>query len=127
VTPLEADNISKVGRQTIGLARHDRYPSLGLYPVDAGSISFKSDYASPSIPTPRVSKRKMAAYDLIVLNGLVVTDQDTGELDIAVKDGKIAKIVSRGGFVGIEAKKFIDAKGGMVMVSRSLTSLGTSC
>lgn len=56
-------------------------------------------------------------YDLVVLNGLVVTHDETGEFDIAVKDGKIAKVVKRGGLGDVEAKKMIDAKGGMVMVS----------
>ena len=58
----------------------------------------------------------MAEYDLIVLNGLVVTDQETGECDIAVKDGKIANVVPRGALKGESAKKTIDAQGGMVMV-----------
>ena len=61
----------------------------------------------------------MSEYDLIVLNGLVVTDQETAEFDIAVKDGKIAKVVLRGGLNGKGAKKTIDAEGGVVMV-RSL-------
>jgi dihydropyrimidinase len=56
-------------------------------------------------------------YDLLVLNGVVVTDQEIGEFDIAVKDSKIEKIVKRGGLKGMKAKKTIDAEGGMVMVS----------
>lgn len=59
----------------------------------------------------------MVAYDLVVLNGLVVTHDETREFDIAVKDGKIAKVAPRGELAGVEAKKTIDAKGGMVMVS----------
>lgn len=58
----------------------------------------------------------MIEYDLLVLNGLVVTDQVTGELDIAVKDGKIAKVVQRGSLKGESAKKTIHAEGGIVMV-----------
>jgi predicted amidohydrolase len=58
----------------------------------------------------------MAEYDLLVLNGLVVTDQETGQFDIAIKDGKIAKLASRGSFSGEKSKKIIDAQGGMVMV-----------
>lgn len=58
----------------------------------------------------------MAEYDLIVLNGLVVTDCSTGELDIAVKDGKIVKVVPRGKLAEKSAKKTINAEGGMVMV-----------
>jgi dihydropyrimidinase len=58
----------------------------------------------------------MAEYDLLVINGLVVTDQETAELDIAVKDGKIAKLVPRGSLKKESAKKTIDARDGMVMV-----------
>lgn len=57
----------------------------------------------------------MAEYDLLVLNGLVVTVDEMGEFDIAVKDGKISKVVPKGGLVGVQAKKTIDAQGGMVM------------
>jgi dihydropyrimidinase len=58
----------------------------------------------------------MAEYDLLVLNGLVVTHNNTVELDIAIKDGKIAKLSPRGVLNGGMAKKVIDAQGGMVMV-----------
>jgi dihydropyrimidinase len=58
----------------------------------------------------------MLEYDLLVLNGLVVTRDNTAELDIAVKDGKIAKLVPSGVLDGGMAKKVIDAQGGMVMV-----------
>lgn len=61
----------------------------------------------------------MAGYDLIVLNGLVVTAEETREFDIAVKDGKIAKLVPRGALADVTAKKSIDAEGGMVMVCTS--------
>ncbi|KAH7364480.1 D-hydantoinase [Rhexocercosporidium sp. MPI-PUGE-AT-0058] len=57
----------------------------------------------------------MAEYDLLVLNGLVVTADETGQFDIAVKDGRIAKVVPRGVLDGVTAKKTIDAEGGMVM------------
>lgn len=61
----------------------------------------------------------MAEYDLLVLNGLVVTNEETGEFDIAIKDGKIAKIVTRGAFSSaVKATKTIDAQEGMVMVNR---------
>lgn len=59
----------------------------------------------------------MAEFDLVILNGLLVTHQATGELDIAIKDGKVVKVVSRGSLVGAQAKKTIDAQGGVVMVS----------
>jgi len=57
----------------------------------------------------------MADYDLLVLNGLVVTDQETNEFDIAIKDGKIARLVPRGTLSIDKAKKTIDAEGAMVM------------
>jgi hypothetical protein len=66
----------------------------------------------------------MAEFDLLVLNGIVVTDQETRELDIAVKDGKIAKLCPRGSLIGVEAKKSIDAQGGMLMVRGFLYSSG---
>lgn len=58
----------------------------------------------------------MAEYDLLVLNGLVVTAEETREFDIAIKDGVIAKVVPRGSLATVTAKKTIDAEGGMVMV-----------
>lgn len=58
----------------------------------------------------------MAEYDLVILNGTVVTVEEIGEYDIAVKLGKIAKVVPRGSLSRVEAKKTIDAQGGMVMV-----------
>jgi predicted amidohydrolase len=64
----------------------------------------------------------MAEFDLLVLNGTVVTDQETRELDIAVQNGKIAKVCPRGSLVGVEAKKTIDAQGGLVMVRGLLYS-----
>jgi dihydropyrimidinase len=65
----------------------------------------------------------MVAYDLIILNGLVVTHEETGEFDIAVKDGKIEKVVPRGELGDVETKKTIDANGGMVMVRAAIVSL----
>jgi len=58
----------------------------------------------------------MAEFDLLVVNGLVITDQETAEYDIAIKDGKIAELGPRGSFEGVKAKKIVDAEGGMVMV-----------
>lgn len=55
-------------------------------------------------------------YDLLVLNGLVVTGEETGKFDIAVADGKISKIAPRGSLSGDNARKVIDAEGGLVMV-----------
>jgi dihydropyrimidinase len=59
----------------------------------------------------------MAEYDMIVLNGVVVTDEETRELDIAIKGGKIAKLVPRGVLSSRSAGRVIDAERGMVMVS----------
>ncbi len=58
----------------------------------------------------------MANYDLLVLNGIVVTDTEIGEKDIAIKDEKIAQVVPKGMLVGATAKHTIDAQGGYVMV-----------
>lgn len=57
-----------------------------------------------------------AGYDLIIRNGVVVTDTEIQEWDIAVKDGKIARIVPRGGLNVASAERTIDAEGGYVMV-----------
>jgi len=57
----------------------------------------------------------MAEYDLLVLNGLVVTDQETNEFDIAIKDEKIAKLVPRGTLSVDMARKTIDAEGALVL------------
>ena len=58
----------------------------------------------------------MASYDLLILNGLVVTASDIGHYDIAIKDEKIALLAARGSLAEIQAKKVIDAEGGYVMV-----------
>lgn len=55
-------------------------------------------------------------FDLLIVNGLVITDTETRELDIAVKDEKIAKLVPRGKLSNASAKQRIDAEGGYVMV-----------
>ena len=59
----------------------------------------------------------MANYDLLVLNGNVVTDTEIGERDIAIKDEKVVQIVPRGMLLGATAKRTLDAKGGYVMVT----------
>lgn len=56
-------------------------------------------------------------YDLLVLNGIVVTDTDTGEFDIAIKDQKIVKVTPRDGLAGASSRQTIDAEGGYVMES----------
>jgi len=58
----------------------------------------------------------MDAYDLLIINGLVVTAADTGYYDIAIKDDKIALLAPAGSLAKAKAKRTIDAEGGYVMV-----------
>ncbi len=58
----------------------------------------------------------MASFDLLILNGLVVTASDIGHYDIAIKDEKIALLAPKGLLAETQAKKVIDAEGGYVMV-----------
>ena len=55
-------------------------------------------------------------YDLVIVNGVVVTDTDIAELDIAIKGEKIVKMVPKGQLQDANATKTIDAEGGYVMV-----------
>jgi dihydropyrimidinase len=68
----------------------------------------------------------MDAFDLLVVNGLVVTASDTANYDIAIKDGKIALLAPPGVLKVESAKKVIDAEGGYVMVRRSCQSFLSS-
>lgn len=63
-------------------------------------------------------------YDLLILNGIVVTDTKTAELEIAVKGEKIARLVPRNGFSGVSARRIIDAEGGYVMACEDVLILG---
>lgn len=58
----------------------------------------------------------MESYDLIVINGLVVTASDVGHYDIAIKDEKIALLAPMGSLTEVAAKRVVDAEGGYVMV-----------
>ena len=58
----------------------------------------------------------MDSYDVLVVNGLVVTASDIGHYDIAIKDEKIALLAPTGSFSETHAKRVIDAEGGYVMV-----------
>lgn len=58
-----------------------------------------------------------ATYDIIIINGMVVTDTEVRECDIAVKSEKIVKVAPRGGLKDATTEKTIDAEGGYVMVS----------
>jgi dihydropyrimidinase len=61
-----------------------------------------------------------SVYDLLVLNGTVVTAADVGDYDIAIKDGKIALLAPKGALAEVSARKIIDADGGFVMVCNRL-------
>jgi dihydropyrimidinase len=54
------------------------------------------------------------AYDLLVLNGTVVTPESSREQDIAVQGEKIAAVAGRGE-LGTQAAKIIDAAGCLVI------------
>ena len=58
----------------------------------------------------------MDDYDLLVLNGLVVTASDVGRYEIAIKDERIALLAPAGSMANARAKRIIDAQGGYVMV-----------
>ena len=60
----------------------------------------------------------MDGFDLLVINGIVVTASDTANYDIAIKDGKIALLAPPGVLGTSSAKKVIDAEGGYVMVRK---------
>jgi dihydropyrimidinase len=55
-------------------------------------------------------------YDLLIVNGIVVTDASIQERDMAIKGEKIAKIVPRGDLKDAQAAKVINAQGGYIMV-----------
>lgn len=58
----------------------------------------------------------MANYDLLILNGIVVTDTEIGEKDIAIKDERVVQVVPKGMLLGTTAKRTLNAEGGYVMV-----------
>lgn len=58
----------------------------------------------------------MFEYDLLVVNGLVVTASDIAKYDIAIKDEKVALLAPCGSLSKDIATKVIDADGGYVMV-----------
>ena len=64
----------------------------------------------------RTADLTMESYDLLIINGLVVTASDIGNYDIAIKDEKIALLAPKGSLAEIAAKRVIDAEGGYVMV-----------
>ena len=58
----------------------------------------------------------MDSFDLLIINGLVVTASDTASYDIAIKNGRIALLAPPGVLTKGSAKRVIDAEGGYVMV-----------
>jgi dihydroorotase-like cyclic amidohydrolase len=58
----------------------------------------------------------MDSYDLLIVNGLVVTASDIGHYDMAIKEEKIALLAPTGSLTELNAKHVIDAEGGYVMV-----------
>ncbi|EAL20006.1 hypothetical protein CNBF3330 [Cryptococcus deneoformans B-3501A] len=74
---------------------------------------YPSFFLRPSLqelPSPNNMSKQ---FDLVVKNGIVVTSGDTGKLDIAIKDGKIAHLAAN--ISEDLAEKVIDAEGGYVM------------
>lgn len=65
----------------------------------------------------------MDEYDLLIVNGLVVTASDIAKYDIAIKDEKIALLAPHGSLSNEIASKVIDAKDGYVMVCQDLHDL----
>ena len=58
----------------------------------------------------------MGPYDLLAINGPVVTASDVGHDFIVIKDKQIGLLVSKGTIAGIAATRVIDAEGGYVRV-----------
>jgi hypothetical protein len=75
--------------------------------VEQSCISLESQDCRP----------RVAEFNLIVLNGNVVTADVAGDFNIAVEDGKAVRVISKGTLAGLKTKKLIHAEGGMVMVS----------
>lgn len=71
----------------------------------------------------RFADLSMESYDLLVINGLVVTASDIGHYDIAIKDEKIALLAPNGSLAELAAKRVIDAEGGYVMVCRAFPNV----
>ncbi|KAK3071919.1 hypothetical protein LTR53_007765 [Teratosphaeriaceae sp. CCFEE 6253] len=56
----------------------------------------------------------MAEYDVVIINGLVVTAEEVKEADIAIKGDKIAAVTTRGGLTDASASRTIDAEGAYI-------------
>jgi dihydropyrimidinase len=58
----------------------------------------------------------MSEYDLLIINGVVVTETDNLGRAVAIKDGKIAAFIPKSEQPYPSADKVIDAKGGCITV-----------
>ncbi|KAF2767315.1 D-hydantoinase [Teratosphaeria nubilosa] len=56
----------------------------------------------------------MSDYDLVVINGVVVTDQEVGKADLAVKGGKIVGVGEPESFNQSKVTRIIDAEGAYI-------------
>lgn len=54
-------------------------------------------------------------FDLLIVNGILVTAEEVREADVAVRDEKVVAIEARGGFRNATAERTIDAQGAWVM------------
>lgn len=53
-------------------------------------------------------------YDLVIVNGTLVSHDEIKEADIAIKDSRIAATGDRGSFKDAKTKRIIDAEGGWI-------------
>lgn len=66
----------------------------------------------------------MPMYDLLILNACLVTDTETQDCDIGIKDEKIVSLEPKGRLADADAGTSIDAQGAYVTVgSSSFTSV----
>ena len=79
-------------------------------------LNYHQQFTSAGHYSARYFTVSMASFDLLILNGLVVTASDIGHCDIAIKDERIALLAPKGSLAETQAKKVIDAEGGYIMV-----------
>lgn len=66
-------------------------------------------------------------FDIVIINGLVVTVVDIQEADVAIVGEKIAAVRDRGSFKNAQAKKTIDAEGGWVTPGGIVSLAACTC
>ena len=59
------------------------------------------------------------SLDLLIVNGRVVTDEETRDFDIAVKNGKVYGLGPRGQYSSANAAQIIDAEGAFITVCQA--------